>query len=184
MVRGYWGQPSLTAERFVPNPFSLTPGARLYRVGDLGRWRADSRLEYLGRADFQVKVRGFRIELGDIESALRTHAAVQQAVVVVHGRTNSEKQLVAYVVLRSNVSAQDLRGFIRERLPEYMIPTRILELETLPLNPNGKINRKALPDPDSLVREGEEYASVCSATEQAVPASRHSEMRSCSTPRW
>lgn len=170
VVRGYWNQPALTAERFLPNPFAQAPGSRLYRVGDLGRWREDGRLEYLGRVDFQVKVRGFRIELGNIESALRAHDAVQQAVVVVHQRRDADKQLIAYVVLKGHVAAQDLRGFVRERLPEHMIPARILELETLPLSPNGKINRKALPDPDSLVREEEEFAPVRGGTEQALAA--------------
>jgi len=170
VVRGYAGQPLLTAERFVPHPFAQTPGLRLYRVGDLGRWREDGRLEYLGRVDFQVKVRGFRIELGNIEAALRAHPAVRQAVVVVHQRTDAEKQLVAYVVLTGTVSAQELRAFLRDRLPEYMVPGRVLELEALPLTPNGKINRKALPDPDNLAHEDEGAAPVSSATEHAVAA--------------
>jgi amino acid adenylation domain-containing protein len=170
VVRGYAGQPMLTAERFVPHPFAQTPGLRLYRVGDLGRWCEDGRLEYLGRVDFQVKVRGFRIELGNIEATLRAHSAIRQAVVVVHQRKGAEKQLVAYVVLTDKVSAQELRAFMREHLPEYMVPSRVLELDALPLSPNGKINRKALPDPDSLAHEDEEAAPVHSATEQAVAA--------------
>ncbi|PYP82258.1 MAG: hypothetical protein DMG65_26685 [Candidatus Angelobacter sp. Gp1-AA117] len=170
VVRCYAGQPVLTAERFVPHPFAQTPGQRLYRVGDLGRWREDGRLEYLGRVDFQVKVRGFRIELGNLEATLRAHPAVRQAVVVVHQRKGAEKHLVAYVVLMGRVSAQELRAFMREHLPEYMVPSRVLELDALPLSPNGKINRKALPDPDSLAHEDEGAAPVHSATEQAVAA--------------
>lgn len=170
VVRGYAGQPVLTAERFVPHPFAQIPGQRLYRVGDLGRWREDGRLEYLGRVDFQVKVRGFRIELGNIEATLRAHPAVRQAVVVVHQRKGAEKHLVAYVVLAEKASAQELRAFMREHLPEYMVPSRVLELDALPLSPNGKINRKALPDPDTLAHEEEGAAPVHSATEQAVAA--------------
>ena len=147
--RGYWGRPELTAERFIPDPF--VPGGRLYKTGDLARWLPDGVIEYLGRNDFQVKVRGLRIELGEIEAALSEHATVGQAVVVSREETPGDVRLVAYLVPRANASpsAADLRVFLKDRLPEYMIPSAFVILPSLPLNPSGKVDRKALPAPAS-----------------------------------
>jgi amino acid adenylation domain-containing protein len=149
LARGYVNRPDLTAESFIPDPFSRTPGARMYRTGDLGRYSLDGSIEYLGRMDHQVKVRGYRIELGDIECCLRSHPAVSNAVVIAHGDAAEERRLVAYWVRSDGraVSDADLRRHVRERLPEYMVPSVVMELQTLPLTPNGKVDRKALPSP-------------------------------------
>ncbi|WP_186151696.1 AMP-binding protein, partial [Burkholderia gladioli] len=129
LARGYLGRPDLTAERFVPDPFADEPGARLYRTGDLARWRADGAIDYLGRIDHQVKIRGLRIELGEIESALTADASVREAVVIAH-----EGRLVGYVTgTAPDVAA--LRTSLAARLPDYMVPWRIVVLDTLPLNP-------------------------------------------------
>jgi len=146
VARGYLNRPELTAERFVPDPAG-GPGARLYRSGDLARQRADGNFEYLGRVDDQVKVRGYRIELGEIEQTLAAHRAVDATAVLLREDTPGNKQLVGYVVPRGNVSAQELRGFLHEHLPEYMVPSQIVLLDALPLTRNGKVDRKALPAP-------------------------------------
>ncbi len=146
LARGYLGRPGLTAEKFVPDPFAAEPGARLYRTGDLARRRPDGVLEYLGRIDHQVKVRGFRVELGEIEAALARHPQVREAVVVAREDGDRGKRLVAYVAPRGTASAE-LRSFLRESLPEFMVPTAFVHLDALPLSANGKVDRKALPDP-------------------------------------
>ncbi|TLQ42863.1 non-ribosomal peptide synthetase [Streptomyces marianii] len=150
LARGYHGRPGLTAERFVANPYGA-PGERMYRSGDVARWNADGTMEYLGRADDQVKVRGFRIELGEIESALALHPAIAQAVVVTHN-TN----LLAYVSPSGErrPTPDDLRAHLADGLPEHMIPSTIVVLDTLPLTPNGKVDRKALPDPATVQESG------------------------------
>ncbi|WP_236069081.1 amino acid adenylation domain-containing protein, partial [Citreicoccus inhibens] len=147
--RGYLGRPELTAERFVPDAFSETPGARLYRTGDVARWLPDGNVEYVGRADFQVKVRGLRIELGEIENALEQHPAVKQAVVVAREDRAGDKRLVAYVAVRGAdaVDSAMLRERLHEKLPEYMVPSTIVLMDALPLTPSGKVDRKALPAP-------------------------------------
>jgi amino acid adenylation domain-containing protein len=148
LARGYLGRPELTAERFVPHPWSQEPGARLYRTGDLARRRPAGGLEFLGRIDHQVKVRGFRIELGEIEAALSRHPAVAQAVVTAR-REGEESRLVAYVVPAGEAPpAGGLREHLRRSLPEYMLPSAFVVLGALPLNPSGKVDRKALPAPE------------------------------------
>jgi amino acid adenylation domain-containing protein/non-ribosomal peptide synthase protein (TIGR01720 family) len=142
VARGYLGRPALTAERFVPDPFAGAPGGRLYRTGDLVRWRPDGLLEFLGRTDLQIKVRGFRIEPGEVEAALLAHRQVRDAVVVARPGAGGESRLVAYVV---GSAGEDLRAFLRSRLPEAMIPSLFVPLAALPLNANGKVDRKALP---------------------------------------
>jgi len=146
-ARGYLGRPDLTAERFLLDPFATVPGGRLYRTGDLARWLASGELEHLGRQDHQVKVRGFRIELGEIEAVLLSLAGVREAVVLARsdGSDRSQK-LVAYLV--GDVAAEELRDHLRERLPDYMVPSALVILPALPLTPNGKVDRKALPVPE------------------------------------
>ncbi|MFL6261088.1 MAG: amino acid adenylation domain-containing protein [Thermoanaerobaculia bacterium] len=146
VARGYLGRPDLTAERFVPDPFSTVPGGRMYRTGDLARGAADGTVEFLGRSDFQVKVRGYRIELEEIEAALAQHPAVAQAVVVTRERTPGELRLAACLVARERgaLDLQDLRAFLGDRLPGYMIPASFAILDFLPLTRNGKVDRAAL----------------------------------------
>jgi amino acid adenylation domain-containing protein len=151
LARGYWRRPELTAERFVPDPFAgfgSEPGARLYRTGDLARYRPDGAVDFLGRLDQQVKVRGYRIELGEIEAALTSHPAVREsAVMAIEGEPGEGKCLIAYVVMVPVTSGAiaDLRRWLRERLPEHMVPSAFLLLESLPLTANGKVDRRALP---------------------------------------
>jgi len=146
---GYHNRPELTAGRFGADPFAADPEARMYRTGDLGKWGADQQLYHLGRMDHQVKVRGFRIELGEIEAILRTHPAVKQAVLTAQEIGPSDTRLVAYVVYEhgSELTVSDLRRFLRQHLPEYMIPSMAIAINRLPLSPNGKIDRSALPAP-------------------------------------
>ena len=152
--RGYFGRPALTAERFVPDPWSGRHGARLYRSGDLVRWRADGELEFLGRLDHQVKVRGFRIEPGEIEAVLRTHPDVQTAAVVALPGALGHRRLVAYIgAPGGEVVVRDLRDHARRELPEHMVPAAWVILDALPLTPSGKLDRKALPAPESGVVE-------------------------------
>ncbi|MCS6287704.1 MAG: amino acid adenylation domain-containing protein [Nitrospira sp.] len=148
VARGYWQRPDLTAERFVPDPFSRLPGARLYRTGDQARYQADGTLEFLGRIDHQVKVRGYRIELGEIETCLSRHPKIGRSIVTVRD-AQGDKRIVAYCVPEagSPVSPDELKRFLLEQLPDYMIPTTFVMLDTFPLTPNGKVDRKALPSP-------------------------------------
>jgi amino acid adenylation domain-containing protein len=149
--RGYLGRPGLTAERFVPDPFSVEPGARLYRTGDLARALAGGEIEFLGRIDHQVKIRGFRIELGEIEAVLTEHSGVREAVVVA-ASAGSDARLVAYIVPASGQeapTAAELQDFLGARLPSYMVPAVFAALDALPLSPSGKVDRRALPDPEA-----------------------------------
>jgi amino acid adenylation domain-containing protein len=150
LARGYLNRPDLTGRRFIPNPFSNQPSARLYQTGDMARYLPDGNLEFLGRLDNQVKIRGFRIELGEIEVALRAQAGVAEAIVIAREDESSNKRLVAYLVAEPGASIEtaELRHRLKERLPDYMIPAVFMTLESLPLTPNGKIDRRALPLPD------------------------------------
>jgi amino acid adenylation domain-containing protein len=154
LARGYWNRFEMTAEKFVPNGLSGAKGERLYRTGDLGRYRADGVVEYLGRIDGQLKIRGYRMELGEVESVLGQHPHVSEAVVAPHeesGKDGGEiKRLVAYLVLKQGLIFEDdeLRAYLRQRLPEYMIPSVFVALEELPLTLNGKVDRRALPAPE------------------------------------
>jgi acyl carrier protein len=153
LARGYHKRAALSAERFVPDPFSGVPGARLYRTGDLARYLSDGSIEYLGRLDFQVKIRGFRVELGEIEAALGEHPIVRDVVVVMREDTpqmTNDKRIVAYVVLNRECAApaDELRRTAKDKLPSFMIPASFVFLPELPLTPNGKIDRGSLPAPE------------------------------------
>jgi amino acid adenylation domain-containing protein len=153
MARGYFAKPDLTAERFIPDIFSVQPGDWLYRTGDLGRYRADGAIEYVGRVDQQVKIRGRRSELGEIEIVVASHEAVREAAVVVQEDGGGVKRLVGYVVLKEfaaesqKPTGREIRDYVRSQLPDYMVPAVIVELDRMPLTPNGKLNRKSLPKP-------------------------------------
>ncbi len=167
VARGYLGRPDLTAEKFIPDPFGATAGARLYRTGDLARYQPDGTIEFLGRADDQVKVRGFRVEPGEIEAALLRHPDVHEAAVAVHQDTLGNKRLVAYVVRRESpdpATPGELRHFLESSLPTYMVPSAIVPLQELPLTPNGKVDRRSLPEPDGA-RPGSAGACVPPSTE-------------------
>jgi acyl carrier protein len=160
---GYRHRSELTAERFVADPFSSDPQARMYRTGDLGRWRADGTIDYLGRNDDQVKIRGFRIELGEIEAQLALHEQVKEAAVIARQEATGEKRLVAYVVARADVEAQQqltveaLREHLKAALPEYMVPSAVVVLERMPLTPSGKLDRRSLPAPDLAAYVSRQY---------------------------
>src|SRR5262249_733028 len=170
LARCYLNDPDLTAEKFIPNPFSEAPGARLYKTGDLARYLADGNLEFLGRIDYQVKIRGFRIELGEIEVALSQHPAVREVAVMAHEDSPGDKRLVAYVVPQDGQAdaLTDLRGFLKQSLPEYMVPSAFVTLERLPLTPNGKVDRKALPAPERTVFDEAAYVAPRTATEEIL----------------
>jgi amino acid adenylation domain-containing protein len=173
LARGYLNKPELTAERFIPHPYSAREGARLYRTGDIGRYLADGNIEYLGRADHQVKLRGFRIELGEIESVLSQHPQVREAVVVAQETAVGQKRLVGYVVTEAGaeLSTSELRQHLAEKLPEHMIPALLVQLEELPLTPNGKVDRRALPGPDtSHPNQTREYEAPRTPYEEALCA--------------
>lgn len=173
LSRGYLERPDITAERFVPHPFSCRPGARLYRTGDLARYRADTEIEYVGRSDLQVKLRGFRIEAGEIEAALNQHPQIQQSVVNLYEFTPEDRRLIAYVVASqgATVDAGQLRSFLQEHLPTHMLPSAFVELAAFPLAPGGKVDRKALMPPDSVKRGSQAaYVAPQNEEERAVAA--------------
>jgi amino acid adenylation domain-containing protein len=158
LARGYLNRPDLTEEKFIPNPFSDEPGARLYKTGDLARYLSDGNIQFLGRLDHQVKIRGFRIELGEIEAVLAQHPAVRATVVMAREDQPGYKHLVAYVVPNQKQvpTSSELRSFLKEKLPEYMVAAAFVLLDALPLTPNGKVDRRALPTPDGARLEVEE----------------------------
>ncbi|TCP59140.1 amino acid adenylation domain-containing protein [Tumebacillus sp. BK434] len=173
LARGYLHRPDLTAEKFIVSPFSSDPNERLYRTGDLVRRLPDGTLDYISRLDHQVKVRGFRIELGEIEAVLGAHECVQDATVIVREDTAGDQRIVAYVVAAGHTepTQAELRSTVKEKLPDYMVPTAFVLLEALPLTPNGKVDRRALPAPEasSLERENE-YVAPRTETEQTLAA--------------
>ncbi|HSU16785.1 phosphopantetheine-binding protein, partial [Longimicrobium sp.] len=164
VARGYLGRPSLTAERFVPDPFPAAPGARLYRTGDRVRRPASGELEFLGRTDRQVKIRGYRIEPGEIEAALRRAPGVGDCAVVAREDVPGDRRLVAYLV--GEATAEALRDRLRQSLPEYMVPAAFVFLDALPLTPNGKLDRKALPAPD--LASAEKYVAPRTPVEEGL----------------
>ena len=171
LARGYLHRPELTAEKFIAHPFSNDQGARLYKTGDLVRYRPDGTLEFLGRVDHQVKIRGFRVELGEVEAALLRHPNLREVTVLAREDQPGEKRLVAYVVSREepHASATELRRLLRRQLPEYMVPAAFVWIERLPLTPSGKIDRAALPLPDPLARERNEgWIAPRSELERAI----------------
>ncbi|PBP64690.1 hypothetical protein CCL15_24825, partial [Pseudomonas syringae] len=171
VARDYLNRPDLNEERFLANPFSEQPGARLYRTGDLVRWLADGSLEYMGRNDDQVKIRGFRIEPGEIEDRLSRHPQVQQAVVMAREDVPSDKRLVAYFTSSAendHLHIETLRAHLQAQLPDYMVPTAYVRLESMPLTPNGKLDRNALPAPDLSSVISRDYQAPQGATERAI----------------
>ncbi|MEE4359075.1 MAG: amino acid adenylation domain-containing protein [Desulfococcaceae bacterium] len=166
LSRGYYRQADLTAEKFVPDPFSPEPESRLYKTGDLARWLPDGNMEYLGRKDHQVKIRGMRIETGEIESVLAQHPEIKESVVLCREK-QGDKYLATYTVFHDRekpLSAAKLKAFLRQKLPEYMIPSVFVTLETMPLNPSGKTDRKALPEP-APERVGSDFTAPRNAVE-------------------
>jgi aspartate racemase len=169
LARDYYRRPELTAQRFLPNPFGGEGEKRLYRTGDRARFRADGTIEFLGRFDDQVKIRGFRIEPGEIEAALSQHPGVREAVVVAREDDPGQKRLVAYVVGKEGMpGSSDLRGYLKQKLPEYMVPSAFLFLDALPLTPNGKVDRRALPAPEGRPELEEGYVAPRTPTEEVL----------------
>lgn len=171
LSRGYLHRPDLTAERFLPDPFSVTPGGRLYRTGDLARFLSNGTLEFLGRIDHQVKIRGFRVELGEIETALLQYPGVQAAAVWLQEYGADDKRLVAYLVPKNpdNLAVSELRTFLNDRLPDYMLPSAYVLLERLPLTANGKLDRRALPPPqERTVRDDKPLIAPRTPLEQML----------------
>lgn len=155
LAKGYLNRPELTAQRFIPNPFSQDPESRLYKTGDSVRYLSDGNIEFLGRLDHQVKIRGFRIELGEIEAILSQHSQVKQAVVIAREDVPGNKRLVTYVVLKfeSATNTAELREYLMQKLPEYKVPSAFVILDKIPLTPNGKVNRRELPEPESVSQQ-------------------------------
>jgi acyl-coenzyme A synthetase/AMP-(fatty) acid ligase/acyl carrier protein len=171
VARGYLNRPELTAERFVPHAFSTQPGARLYRTGDLARFLADGNIEFLGRTDHQVKVRGFRIELGEIEAALGEHPLVREVAVMARDDRPGEKRIVAYILPHEGqpLSTTELRRHLQGRLPDYMLPSTFVIVDSMPLTETGKIDRSALPAPEEARPElAQKYIAPRSALEQVL----------------
>ncbi|WP_155617222.1 non-ribosomal peptide synthetase, partial [Paenibacillus polymyxa] len=172
LARGYWKREELTAEKFVNNPFAgdKADHERMYRTGDLARWMPDGNIEYLGRMDHQVKIRGYRIELGEIESQLLQVESVQEAVIMARTDETGQTQLVAYYAASQELGANEMRQELGQELPSYMMPSYFIWLEQMPLTPNGKIDRKALPAPEGSLHSGADYAAPRTVTERALVA--------------
>jgi amino acid adenylation domain-containing protein/non-ribosomal peptide synthase protein (TIGR01720 family) len=167
LARGYLHRGSLTAEKFIPHPFNPGPGNRLYRTGDTARWLPDGNIEYIGRMDHQVKIRGYRIELGEIETVLLECELVSEAVVLARADGADNKRLVGYIVPKGHFSKEGILDYLKEKLPDYMVPSLLIEMEQLPVTASGKIDRKALPDPDELLLKGT-FVAPRDAMEQSL----------------
>ncbi|PHM70061.1 Amino acid adenylation [Xenorhabdus kozodoii] len=172
VARGYLNKPEMTAEKFIPDPFSTQPNARMYKTGDLGRWLPNGMIDYLGRNDFQVKIRGFRIELGEIEAQLAACEGVRDAVVIARTEETGDKRLVAYVIPQSGFTpdANSLREQLNRRLASYMVPAAFVMLAAFPLTGSGKLDRKALPAPDRSAIASRDYEAPQGEIEQQVAA--------------
>jgi len=169
LARGYLNRPELTAEKFIREPFSKNSNARLYKTGDLARYLPDGNIEYLGRLDHQVKLRGFRIELGEIEAVLLQHPEVHEAVVIIREDQPGDKRLVAYLVPKAQeVMPSTLRQFLKEKLPDYMVPSTFVKLEAMPLTPNGKVDRRALPTPGQTQENHKSFVAPQDKLEQQL----------------
>ena len=174
VAQGYLNRPELTEEKFIPDPFSAKEGARMYRTGDLGRWRADGVIEFVGRNDFQVKIRGFRVELGEIEARLAELPAVREVLVLAREDQPGDKRLGAYWTTPAGMAEaevptpEQLRDHLKAELPAYMVPAAFVRLEAMPLTPNGKVDRKALPEPEASARIGSVYEPPKGKTEAAL----------------
>ncbi|MCX7922789.1 MAG: amino acid adenylation domain-containing protein [Clostridia bacterium] len=166
LARGYLNRPELTAEKFVPNPF--TYGQRMYRTGDLVRWMPDGNIEYLGRIDHQVKIRGYRIELGEIEAEILKYNAVRETVVVARQASDGSKYLCAYLVTDEEITSGELREHLLKTLPDYMVPAHYVKLSKMPLSANGKVDRKSLPEPDMGLDTGKEYVPPTNILEEKL----------------
>ncbi|VEP13753.1 Linear gramicidin synthase subunit B (fragment) [Hyella patelloides LEGE 07179] len=168
LARGYLNRPQLTSEKFIENPFNKSSSKRLYKTGDLARYLSDGNIEFLGRIDNQVKIRGFRIELGEIEVVLASHPQVNQTVVIAVEESTGNKRLVAYIVADSEITTQQLREHLKAQLPEYMVPSAFVILSTIPLTPNGKVDRQALPALDINSTREHEYVPPQTETEKHI----------------
>jgi bacitracin synthase 3 len=166
LARGYLHQPELTAAKFVANPF--IPGTRMYRTGDLAQWLPDGNIEFLGRIDHQVKIRGNRIELGEIENRLLEHELIKEAVAIDRSDAGGTKYLCAYIVAMDELKVPELREYLLQKLPEYMVPSYFVKLDKMPLTPNGKIDRKALPNPEGRISSDREYAAPTNDLERKL----------------
>jgi hypothetical protein len=173
LARGYWRRDELTAEKFIADPFSTETGARLYQTGDLARWRGDGVIEFLGRADNQIKLRGYRIEPGEIETALKRQSEVLDSAVIVREDTPGEKRLVAYVVRQQSALVEldqsVLIAALKKSLPDYLVPSAIVALPALPRTPNGKLDRKALPAP-YFTKPADGFAAPQTPLEEKIAA--------------
>jgi acyl-coenzyme A synthetase/AMP-(fatty) acid ligase/acyl carrier protein len=170
VARGYLNRDELTAEKFIQNPFDNQAGSAIYKTGDLARWKTDGNIEYLGRKDDQVKVNGYRIELGEIESTLQQCDLVSQAVVLAKEDTRGSKRLIGYIVAKTEFNREAITDFLKSKLPDYMVPTMWVAMESLPLTINGKIDRKALPDPEAGELSTKQYVAPRNEIEEKLVA--------------
>ncbi|MGO4964300.1 MULTISPECIES: bacitracin non-ribosomal peptide synthetase BacC [Bacillus] len=168
LSKGYLNREELTAEKFIPHPFM--PGERLYKTGDLAKWLPDGNIEFIGRIDHQVKIRGFRIELGEIESRLEMHEDINETIVTVREDGENRPYICAYITAKREISLDELKGFLGEKLPDYMIPAYFVNMDKLPLTKNGKVDRKALPEPDRTMGAESEYEAPRNETEEKLAA--------------
>jgi amino acid adenylation domain-containing protein/non-ribosomal peptide synthase protein (TIGR01720 family) len=166
LARGYLNHPKLTAEKFIANPF--IPGTKMYRTGDLARWLPDENIEFLGRMDHQVKIRGYRIELGEIENRLLEHERIKESVVIDRTDSQGNKYLCAYIVTVDELNITELKAYLLKNLPDYMVPSYFVKLDKIPLTPNGKIDRNAIPEPDGIIANGKEYVAPVNKMEETL----------------